>query len=72
MQLKTQTKTGNNATKLADEYISHECGVLQAIKRRNCSEQINLSKTQTPIAWQLLIIKDLGMCKYPLDATLMG
>jgi hypothetical protein len=28
MQLRTQARTGKNVTKLADEYIAHECGVL--------------------------------------------
>jgi hypothetical protein len=33
----TQARKGMNATKLADECIAHECGVLQAIERWNYS-----------------------------------
>jgi hypothetical protein len=46
MQLKTQARTRKNATKLTDESIAHECGVLQTVERQNCSWQINLSKTR--------------------------
>jgi hypothetical protein len=61
-----------NATKLVDEYIAHERGVLQTIERQNCSCQINLSKIQTLMVRRILIIKGLGTYKYPLDATLMS
>jgi hypothetical protein len=37
MQPRTQARIGKNETKLADECIAHECGVLQTVKRRNCS-----------------------------------
>jgi hypothetical protein len=45
MQPRTQARMRKNATKFADEYIAHECRVLQTVKRRNYSWQINLSKT---------------------------
>jgi hypothetical protein len=32
MQPRTHARTEKNATKLADEYIAHECGVLQTIE----------------------------------------
>jgi hypothetical protein len=32
MQPRTQARTGKNATKLADEWIAHKCGVLQTVK----------------------------------------
>jgi hypothetical protein len=37
MQPRTQARTGKNETKLADECIAYECGVLQTVKRRNYS-----------------------------------
>jgi hypothetical protein len=37
MQLRTQARMRKNATKLADEYIAHKCGVLQTIEWQNCS-----------------------------------
>jgi hypothetical protein len=45
MQPRIQARTRKNATKLANEYIAHECGVLQIVERQNYSCQINLSKT---------------------------
>jgi hypothetical protein len=33
MQLRTQARTGKNTTKLADECIAHQYGVLQTIQR---------------------------------------
>jgi hypothetical protein len=45
MQPRTQARTRKKATKLADECIAHECGVLQTVEWQNCSWQINLSKT---------------------------
>jgi hypothetical protein len=35
MQLRTQARMRKNTTKLADECIAHECGILQANERRN-------------------------------------
>jgi hypothetical protein len=32
MQSRTQVRTWKNATKLADECIDHECGVLQTVE----------------------------------------
>jgi hypothetical protein len=37
VQLRTQERTGKNATKLADECLTHKCGVLQTVEWRNCS-----------------------------------
>jgi hypothetical protein len=37
MQPRTQARMRKNTTKLVDESIAHECGVLQTIERRNCS-----------------------------------
>jgi hypothetical protein len=33
MQPRTQARIGKNATKLTDECIAHECGVLQRVAR---------------------------------------
>jgi hypothetical protein len=33
---RTQAKIEKNATKLTDEWLTHECGVLQTIERQNC------------------------------------
>jgi hypothetical protein len=33
MQLRTQARTGKNTTKLADECIAHQYGVLQTVQR---------------------------------------
>jgi hypothetical protein len=37
VQPRTQTRTGKNATKLADECIAHESRVLQTVELRNYS-----------------------------------
>jgi hypothetical protein len=37
VQPRTQARIGKNATKLVDEYIAHECVVLQTVERQNCS-----------------------------------
>jgi hypothetical protein len=37
VQPRTQERIGKNATKLKDECITHECGVLQIVEQRNCS-----------------------------------
>jgi hypothetical protein len=36
MQPRTQARIGKNATKLVDECITDECGVLQTVERRSC------------------------------------
>jgi hypothetical protein len=55
MQSKTQARTRKNITKLADECIAHEYGVLQTVERQNCSWQINLTKTCLISRWLLYI-----------------
>jgi hypothetical protein len=35
MQLRTQARTGKNATKHVDECITHECEVLQTVEQQN-------------------------------------
>jgi hypothetical protein len=37
VELRTQARTGKNATKLADECIDRKCGALQTVEQQNCS-----------------------------------
>jgi hypothetical protein len=36
-QTRTQARIGKNATKLADECLTHECWTLQTVEQQNCS-----------------------------------
>jgi hypothetical protein len=58
------TKNRKEQSQIADEWLAHKIGVLQTEYRRNCSWQINLSKTHIKW-WRLLHIKGLGSWPNP-------